>query len=86
MKVGADLAACERALCWESGMFVATTITFQFAGYGQAPQFHEGEWEARKGCHIFHKIFKNAVDSFVWWGLYTGTTRAGRRWRLLNAP
>lgn len=37
-------------------------------------------------CHIFHNNFKNGVDSFGMWGLYTDTTRAGRRWRLPNAP
>jgi hypothetical protein len=41
---------------------------------------------SKSTCHIFHIFFKNGVDSFVGWGLYTGTTRAGRRWRLLNAP
>ena len=86
MKVGADLAACERALWWESGRFVAATITFQFVGYRQVLQFDEGERARRRACHILQNIFKNAVDSFVGWGLYTGTTRAGRRWRLLNAP
>uniref|UniRef100_UPI001AEC7ED3 hypothetical protein n=1 Tax=Phyllobacterium endophyticum TaxID=1149773 RepID=UPI001AEC7ED3 len=38
---------------------------------------------------IFEKVLvfvKWCVDSFVGWGLYTDTTRAGRRWRLPNAP
>ncbi|PSH58870.1 hypothetical protein CU102_27945 [Phyllobacterium brassicacearum] len=67
-------------------MFVARPITFQFAGYVHMQHFFPMETRAARACHIFHIIFKNAVDSFVWWGLYTGTTRAGRRWRLLNAP
>ncbi|PSH59057.1 hypothetical protein CU103_25730 [Phyllobacterium sophorae] len=46
-------------------MFVAATITFQFAGYRQVLQFDEGERARRRACHIFHNIFKNAVDSFA---------------------
>jgi hypothetical protein len=41
---------------------------------------------SKRLCHIFHNFFKIDVDRFVRWGLYTGTTRAGRRWRLPNAP
>ncbi|ATU90659.1 hypothetical protein B5P45_08615 [Phyllobacterium zundukense] len=67
-------------------MFVAGPITIQFAGYVRMPHFGWAERDTETACHIFHNIFKNAVDSFVGWGLYTGTTRAGRRWRLLNAP
>ncbi len=46
------------------------------------PFFHRRYRPGKK----FRNILKKVVDSFVWWGLYTGTTRAGRRWRLLNAP
>ncbi|MBA8881628.1 hypothetical protein FHW16_005369 [Phyllobacterium myrsinacearum] len=77
--------AWEAALGFELGMFVAGVITIHFGGlFAGAPSSKHGGVD--KSCHIFDKKFEIAVDSFGMWGLYTDTTRAGRRWRLLNAP
>jgi len=66
-------------------MFVAAAITIRFGGlFAGVSSSKYGAVD--KSCHIFDKKRKSRVDSFGWWGLYTDTTRAGRRWRLLNAP
>jgi hypothetical protein len=67
------------------GLFVAAMITIHFGG------LFAGVVSSKYGpvdnsCHIFDKNFEIVVDSFGDGGLYTDTTRAGRRWRLLNAP
>lgn len=83
---GTDRVALERALCRDLGMFVADPFTFQFAGYIHEERLCMLKPRPKRLCHIFHNFFKIDVDRFVRWGLYTGTTRAGRRWRLPNAP